>query len=56
MINNLRYADNTVLIASVEKGQQRVVENVKMNTAKSGLKVNKSKTKMMATVDVLIIG
>ena len=47
-INNLRYADDTVLIAEDEDGLQNLVTAVKEESEKCGLLMNIKKTKVMA--------
>ncbi len=47
IINNLRYADDTVLIATSEKELQTMVDRVKEASADFGLKLNTKKTKTM---------
>ena len=47
-INNLRYADNTTLIAEREEDLKRLLIKVKKNE-KVGLKLNIQKTKIMAS-------
>ena len=46
-INNLRYADDTVLIAESEEELQRLVDAVKNGSLQYGLKMNTKKTKTM---------
>ena len=48
-INNLRYADNTSLMAESEKEPKRLLMKVKEKSEKSGLKLNIQKTKIMAS-------
>ena len=47
-INNIRYADDTVLLASSEAGLQMLVNIVQISSEKFGLKLNINKTKVMA--------
>lgn len=47
IINNLRYADDTILIASTEKDLQEVVDKVNNSSERAGLSINISKTKLM---------
>ena len=47
-INNLRYADNTTLMAESEEELKRLLIKVKEESAKVGLKLNLQKTKIMA--------
>ena len=46
-INNLRYADDTVLLAENEKDLQEIAEKVKVESKKFGLLMNVKKTKTM---------
>ena len=46
-INNLRYADDTVLLAETEEELQRLVDAVKEGSLKFGLEMNTKKTKTM---------
>ena len=48
-INNLRYADNTTLVAESEEELKRLLMKVKEDSEKVGLKVNIQKTKIMAS-------
>ena len=48
-INNLRYADNTTLMAESEKELKNVLMKVKEESEKAGLKLNIQKTKIMAS-------
>uniref|UniRef100_A0AC11DV31 Uncharacterized protein n=1 Tax=Ovis aries TaxID=9940 RepID=A0AC11DV31_SHEEP len=48
-INNLRYADNTTLIAESEEELKSLVMKVKEESKKVGLKLNIQKTKIMAS-------
>ena len=47
-INNLRYADNTTLMAESEKELKSLLMKVKEGSEKVGLKLNIQKTKIMA--------
>ena len=47
-INNLRYADDTTLMAESEKELQSLLMKVKEESEKVGLKCNIQKTKIMA--------
>ena len=47
-INNLRYADNTTLMAESEEELKRLLMEVKEESEKAGLKLNIQKTKIMA--------
>ena len=48
-INNLRYADDTTLMAESEEGLKSLFMKVKMESEKVGLKLNIQKTKIMAS-------
>ena len=48
-INNLRYADDTTLMAESKKELQSLLMKVKEESEKVGLKLNISKTKIMAS-------
>ena len=48
-INNLRYADNTTLMAESEEELKSFLMKVKEESAKVGLKLNIQKTKIMAS-------
>ena len=48
-INNLRYADNTTLIAESEEELKSLLMKVKEQSEKVGLKLNIQKTKIMAS-------
>ena len=48
-INNLRYADDTILIAESEEELKRLLMKVKGESEKAGLKLNIQKKKIMAT-------
>ena len=47
-INNLRYADDTTLMAESEKEVKSLLMKVKVESEKVGLKLNIQKTKIMA--------
>ena len=47
-INNLRYADDTTLIAESEEELKSLLMKVKVESEKVGLKLNIQKTKIMA--------
>ena len=47
-INNLRYADDTTLIAESEEELKSLLLKVKVESEKVGLKLNIQKTKIMA--------
>ena len=48
-INNLRYADNTTLMAESEEELKNLLMRVKEESEKVGLKLNIQKTKIMAS-------
>ena len=48
-INNLRYADDTALMAETEEELNSLLMKVKEETEKAGLKLNIQKTKFMAS-------
>ena len=48
-INNLRYADDTILMAESEEEQKGLLMKVKEESEKVGLKLNIQKTKIMAS-------
>ena len=48
-INNLRYADNTTLMAESEEELKSLLMKMKVESEKVGLKLNIQKTKMMAS-------
>ena len=48
-INNLRYADDTTLMAESEEELKRLLMKVKEESEKAGLKLNILKTKIMAS-------
>ena len=48
-INNLRYADNTTLMAESEEELKSLLSKVKEENEKVGLKLNIQKTKIMAS-------
>ena len=47
-INNLRYADDTTLMAEIEEELKSLLKKVKEESEKVGLKLNIQKTKIMA--------
>ena len=47
-INNLRYADDTILMAESEEEPRSLLMKVKEESGKAGLKLNIQKTKIMA--------
>ena len=48
-INNLRYADDTTLMAESEEELKNLLMKVKVKSEKVGLKLNIQKTKIMAS-------
>ena len=52
-INNLRYADDTTLMAESEEELKSLLMNVKEESEKAGLKLNIQKIKIMALVSSL---
>ena len=52
-INNLRYADDTTLMAESEEELKSLLMKVKEESEQVGLKLNIQKTKMMASVPSL---
>ena len=51
-INNLRYADDTTLMAEIEEKLQSLLMKVKKESEKVGLKLNIQKTKIMASCPI----
>ena len=52
-INNLRYADDTTLMAESEKELKSLLMKVKMESEKVGLKLNIQKMKIMASGPII---
>ena len=52
-INNLRYTDDTTLMAESEEEQKSLLMKVKEDSEKTGLKLNIQKTKIMASIPSL---
>ena len=52
-INNLRYADDTTLMAESEEELKSLLMKVKEESKKAGLKFNIQKTKIMTSVPPL---
>ena len=52
-INNLRYADNTTLMAESEEELNSLLMNVIEETEKAGLKFSIQKTKIMAACPII---
>ena len=48
-VNNLRYADDTTLVAAIEEELKNLLMKVKEESEKAGLKLNIQKTKIMAS-------
>ena len=48
-INNLRYADDTTVMAEIEEERKSLLMKVKEESEKVGLKLNIQKTKIMAS-------
>ena len=51
-INNLRYADDTTLMAENEEEQKSLLMKLKEESEKAGLKLNILKTKIMASCPI----
>ena len=51
-INNLRYADDTTLMAEGEEELKSLLMKVKEKSVKAGLKLNIQKTKIMASSSI----
>jgi hypothetical protein len=49
ILNNLRYADDTTLLANRKQGLQNLLKRVKKASEKSGLYLNMKKTKILTT-------
>lgn len=47
--NNLRYADDTTLLAEGEDSLKRMIDRIREESLKAGLRLNVSKTKIMST-------
>ena len=52
-INNLRYADDTTLMAESEEEKKSLLMKVKEENEKAGLKLNIQKTKIMASSPII---
>ena len=52
-INNLRYADDTILMAESEEELKSLLMKVKEESEKVGLKLNIQKTKIMASGPII---
>ena len=55
-LNNLRYADDTTLLAESEEELNSLLMKVKEESEKVGLKLNIQKTKIMASSPTQCIG
>ena len=53
IINNLRYADDTTLMAESEEELKSLLMEVKEESEKAGLKLNIQKTKIMTSIPSL---
>ena len=51
-LNNLRYADDTILMADSEEELKSLLMKVKEESEKAGLKVSFQKTKIMASCPI----
>ena len=51
-INNLRYADDTTLMAESEEKLKSLLMKAEGESEKGGLKLNNQKTKIMASVSI----
>lgn len=49
IINNLLYADDTVVLASTQEGLQILLDNVVINCREAALELNIQKTKILVT-------
>ena len=52
-IDNLRYADNTTLMAEIEEKLKSLLMKVKEESEKAGFKLNIQKTKIMASGPII---
>ena len=52
-INNLRYADDTILMAESEEELKSLLMKVKQESEKAGLKLKIQKTKIMASGPII---
>ena len=52
-VNNLRYTDDTTLMAESEEELKSLLMKVKEETEKVGLKLNIQKTKIMASSPII---
>ena len=53
--NNLRYADDTTLMAESEEELKNLLMKVKEESEKAGLKLNIQKTKIMASGPIILL-
>ena len=53
-INNLRYADDTTLMAESEEELKNLLMRVKEESEKAGLKLNIQKMKLMASSPIIL--
>ena len=51
-INNLRYADDTTILAESKEELKSLLMKVKEESEKAGLKLNIHKTKIMASIPI----
>ena len=54
-INNLRYGDDTILMAKSKDELKRLLMKVEEESEKAGLKLNIQKTKIMASTPITLI-
>ena len=54
-INNLRYIDNTILMAESKEELKSLLMRVKVESKKAGLKLNIKKTKIMASGPISLL-
>ena len=52
-INNLRYTDDTIIMAKSEEELKSLLMKVKEESEKAGLKLNIQKTKTMASLSII---
>ena len=53
-INNIRYADDTALLANSNEDLQKIVDKVKKESDEKALNMNVSKTKTMVITHILV--
>ena len=51
-INNLRYGDDTTLMAEIKEELKSLLKRVKEDSEKAGLKLNVQKAKIMASIPI----